>query len=364
MENESRDYLARFWKSKDANRIVCTLCPRQCVLLEGQRGFCFVRQNKSGRMVLTTYGLNSGLCIDPIEKKPLHHFYPGTSVLSFGTAGCNLGCKFCQNWDLSRSQDIQRTIEKATAQDIVKIAMKYQCKSVAFTYNEPAIFAEYVIDVAKACRENGIKTVAVTAGYISAESRFEFFEHMDATNVDLKAFSDEFYQELAAGHLQPVLDTLVYLKKQTRVWIEITNLLIPGRNDSNEAIDDMTRWVVKALGPDVPLHFSAFHPAYKMMDYPPTPIATLKRAAQVATGNGIRYVYLGNVSDSIGGNTFCHHCRKLLIERDWYEIGKYHLKDRNHCEYCGTECAGHFDDRPGIWGSQRLAVAVEKGTKQ
>lgn len=357
MEPESNDYIGRYWKKLDVNKIVCHLCPRHCVLMEGQRGFCFVRENRHGQMVLTTYGFTAGFCVDPVEKKPLYHFYPGTGILSFGTAGCNLGCQFCQNWDLSRSRDSGRTGEKAAPLTIAKTAKKMGCQSVAFTYNDPVIFAEYAIDTAKACHDLGLKTVAVTAGYISQEARPDFFEPMDAVNVDLKSFSDKFYQEISAGHLQPVLDTLVHLKHKTHVWLEITNLLIPGKNDSDEEIRSLCQWIAGELGPGVPLHFSAFHPSYKMRNYPSTPLTTLKRAKDIAVKSGLRYIYLGNVVDTQSGNTFCHACGRLLIERDWYEIVQYHLKN-NQCEFCGTVCAGHFGQGPGSWGSRRVPVRL------
>jgi len=350
---------ARFWQRlPDGERIVCQLCPRNCHLSDGQRGFCFVRQNVGGELILTTYGRSSGFCIDPIEKKPLNHFYPGTSVLSFGTAGCNLGCQFCQNWDISRSRDFDRLNEKASPEAIARTAKKLGCKSVAFTYNDPVIFAEYAIDVATACHSLDIKTVAVTAGYITDIARREFFGAMDAANVDLKAFTDNFYQRLCQATLQPVLDTLVFIKRHTNVLLEITTLLIPGENDSESELNDLTGWIVKELGPDVPLHFSAFHPDYHLLDYPPTPAETLERARAIAVKNGLRYIYTGNVHDPDGASTYCSQCKQRLIGRDWYELFEYHLQNKNHCEFCGTVCAGHFDDHPGTWGSKRQPVRI------
>lgn len=342
----------------DDGRIRCELCPRDCSLAEGQRGFCFVRQNISGEMVLTTYGRSSGFCIDPIEKKPLNHFFPGTSVLSFGTAGCNLGCKFCQNWDISKSREWDRLTDQASPETIACAAKQLQCRSVAFTYNDPVIFAEYAIDIAVECRKLDIKTVAVTAGYICPEPRKEFYRHMDAANVDLKGFTDRFYEKITLSSLQPVLDTLVYLKHETNVWFEITTLLIPDENDSPEEIDAMTRWIFRNLGDDVPLHFSAFHPDYKMLDKPNTPAATLTRSRQIALANGLKYVYTGNVHDPEGGSTYCPQCRTRVIERDWYVLGKYQLKNKNLCADCGTEIPGHFDERPGEWGAKRVSVRL------
>jgi len=352
------NYIGRYWEKQSDGRILCELCPRYCSLKEGQRGFCFVRQNIGGQMVLTTYGRSSGFCIDPIEKKPLNHFYPGTSVLSFGTAGCNLGCKFCQNWNISKSREWDSLTDQASPQAIAKCAKKMGCKSVAFTYNDPVIFMEYAIDIADACHELGIKTVAVTAGYITEKARPEFYDHMDAANVDLKAFSERFYKKITLSALGDVLDTLVYLKHKTDVWFEITTLLIPQENDSDQELNDMTKWIVANLGCDVPLHFSAFHPDFRMLDKPSTPPATLTRARDIAISAGMKYVYTGNVHDVAGGSTYCSECGEVLIERDWYELGNYHLKNKNQCSKCNTICEGHFEDIPGTWGAKRLPVEI------
>ncbi|MBI3618036.1 MAG: AmmeMemoRadiSam system radical SAM enzyme [Candidatus Omnitrophica bacterium] len=351
-------YVGRYWKKLEDGRILCELCPRYCHLGEGQRGFCFVRQNVGGQMVLTTYGRSSGFCIDPVEKKPLNHFYPGTSILSFGTAGCNLGCKFCQNWDISKSREFDRLTDQASPGKIARAAKSLKCKSVAFTYNDPVIFAEYAIDIAKECHKLGIKTVAVTAGYMTDKSRPEFYKYMDAANVDLKGFTEEFYRNITSGALQPVLDTLVYLKRETNVWFEITTLLIPEVNDSDKEIHAMSEWIACELGVDVPLHFTAFHPDFRMLDKPETPPATLKRARTIALSKGLRYVYTGNVHDPEGSSTYCHKCKELLIERDWYQLGAYNLKDKNKCARCGTVCPGHFDDKPGAWGQRRQSVRL------
>ncbi len=350
-------YIGRYWHRVENGKIQCDLCPRFCRIRDGQRGFCFVRKNIGGRMTLTTYGRSSGFCIDPIEKKPLNHFYPGTSVLSFGTAGCNLGCRFCQNWDISKSRETERLSDSASPVQIAQAAKDYGCRSVAFTYNDPVIFAEYAIDIAAACRERDVRTVAVTAGYITDEARPEFFAAMDAANIDLKAFSEDFYHKLCGGHLQPVLDTLKYLVRETEVWIEITTLLIPGANDSEEEIRSLSEWIAAELGPDVPLHFTAFHPDFRMTDYPPTPPATLFRARKIALEAGLHYVYTGNVVDRAGGSTYCPACGKLLIERDWYELGAYNL-DGNACRFCGHAIAGRFDTKPGHWGRQRRPIHI------
>jgi pyruvate formate lyase activating enzyme len=348
----------RYWHALDDGRIQCDLCPRFCRLRENQRGMCFVRAREGDQVVLTTYGRSSGFCVDPIEKKPLNHFFPGTSVLSFGTAGCNLACKFCQNWDISKSREIDTLADSASPEVIARAAAKLGCRSVAFTYNDPVIFMEYAIDVAKACREAGIKTVAVTAGYICEEPRKEFYRFMDAANVDLKAFTERFYNDICAAHLQDVLDTLVYIKHETDVWFEITNLIIPGENDSSDEIDAMTRWIVENLGPDVPLHFSAFHPDYKMTDRPPTPPVTLTRARDIAMRNGIRYAYTGNVHDERGSSTYCHSCHSRLIGRDWYVLTGWNMTTDGRCGKCGTPCTGVFDASPGDWGSRRMPVRL------
>jgi pyruvate formate lyase activating enzyme len=348
---------ARWWRTLEDGRVLCYLCPRECRLKEGARGFCFVRQNVGDQLVLTTYGRSSGFCIDPIEKKPLNHFLPGTSILSFGTAGCNLGCRFCQNHVISKAREMDRLMDVATPEGIAKSAREMGCRSVAFTYNDPVIFAEYAIDIAQACHEQGIKTVAVTAGYISAEARGEFFSHMDAANVDLKGFRQEFYEKVCFANLQPVLDTLRFLRHETNVWFEITTLLIPGENDSDDEVGKLCDWVAENLGPDVPLHFTAFHPDFKMLDKDRTPSSTLARARERAQAAGLRYVYTGNIHDSRGGSTYCPRCGERIIERDWYELGEWRMKG-NHCANCGEEIPGIFEDSPGSWGSRRLAVRI------
>ncbi|MBA3056853.1 MAG: AmmeMemoRadiSam system radical SAM enzyme [Gammaproteobacteria bacterium] len=351
-------YPGRYWHWLDDGRMQCDLCPRDCRLHEGQRGACFVRMRQGEQMILTTYGRSSGFCIDPIEKKPLNQFYPGSSVLSFGTAGCNLACKFCQNWDISKSRDMDRLMDQASPEAIARAAFDNECKSVAFTYNDPVIFAEYAMDVADACHARGIQTVAVTAGYIHDQPRRDFFAKMDAANVDLKAFTDEFYFKLTGSHLQPVLDTLLYLKHETQVWLEITTLLIPGHNDSDQEISAMSRWIMQELGPDVPLHFSAFHPDHKMPDVAATPPVTLVRARHIALKEGLHYVYTGNVHNIEGDTTFCPGCQAPLIVRDWYLIKKYRLDDKGHCPDCGTAIAGRFDAKASHFGRQRIPVAI------
>ncbi|MCO5178849.1 MAG: AmmeMemoRadiSam system radical SAM enzyme [Candidatus Promineofilum sp.] len=347
-----------YWHQLADGRVQCDVCPRACKLHDGQRGMCFVRGAAGGQIVLTTYGRSSGYCIDPIEKKPLNHFLPGTPVLSFGTAGCNLACKFCQNWDISKSREWDTLADAAAPETIALAAERLGCRSVAFTYNDPVIFMEYAVDVADACRERGIKAVAVTAGYITDAARPEFFAHMDAANVDLKGFTEAFYHDVCAAELEPVLDTLRYLKHETDVWFELTTLLIPGLNDDDDELDAMTRWVVDALGPDVPMHFTAFHPDYKMLDRPPTPAATLSRARRIALSNGVRYAYTGNVHDEAGGMTYCHNCGERLIGRDWYVLTAWNLTGDGRCLRCGTACAGVFDGPPGHWGARRQPVRL------
>ena len=350
----------RYWHALDDGRVQCDLCPRYCKMREGQRGLCFVRANLDGRVVLTTYGRSSGYCVDPIEKKPLNHFLPGTPVLSFGTAGCNLACRFCQNWDISKSREMDTLMDRADPQTIARAAERLGCASVAYTYNDPIIFHEYAIDVAKACRERGIRSVAVTAGYVCEEPRREFYAHMDAANVDLKAFTEEFYYTVTSAHLQPVLDTLVYLKHESDVWLELTTLLIPGLNDSDEELEAMTRWVVSELGPDVPMHFTAFHPDWKMLDRPPTPPETLTRGRRIALANGVRHAYTGNVYDPAGQSTYCHQCGERLIGRDGYELGEWNLERGGACRSCNTPCAGVFEAEPGRWGSRRMPVRLRE----
>jgi len=352
------NYPARYWHFIADGRMQCDLCPRDCKLHEGQRGACFVRQRIGDQMILTTYGRSSGFCIDPIEKKPLNHFYPGSSVLSFGTAGCNLACKFCQNWDISKSKDMDRLMDQASPEAIAISAEENGCKSVAFTYNDPVIFAEYAMDTADACHARGIQTVAVTAGYMHDQARRDFYAKMDAANVDLKAFTEEFYFKLTGSQLQPVLDTLKYLKHETDVWFEITTLLIPGKNDSNEELTAMSQWIARELGPDVPLHFTAFHPDYKMNDLPATPPATLTRARDIALKHGLQYVYTGNVYDMDGGTTYCPSCKTALIVRDWHQIIQYRLTPEGHCPDCGTPVAGRFEEFAGQFGRRRIPIAI------
>ncbi|MDH3294307.1 MAG: AmmeMemoRadiSam system radical SAM enzyme [Acidimicrobiia bacterium] len=347
-----------YWHRLDDDRLQCDVCPRACKLREGQRGVCFVRAREGDELVLTTYGRSSGFCVDPIEKKPLNHFFPGSPTLSFGTAGCNLACRFCQNWDISKSKEIDTLAAEASPDTVARVAADLDCRSVAFTYNDPTIFMEYAVDVADTCHDLGLATVAVTAGYICPEPRAEFFGHIDAANVDLKGFTEDFYRHTCGAELGAVLDTLVYLKHETDVWLELTTLLIPGLNDSDAEIDAMTRWVVDHLGPDVPMHFTAFHPDYRMLDRSPTPARTLDRARTVAKANGVNHAYTGNVDDPEGQSTYCPRCGVRVIERIRYSIGDYRLDDTGHCRSCGLRTPGLFDGPAGDWGTRRLPVTL------
>jgi pyruvate formate lyase activating enzyme len=331
MGTDSTIASTKFWHLLDDGRVQCDLCPRHCRLREGQRGLCYVRQRLDDEIKLVSYGRSSGFCVDPIEKKPLNHFYPGSAVLSFGTAGCNLACKFCQNWDMSKSREMDTLADRAMPERLAETAVQLDCHSIAFTYNDPVIFHEYAIDVAAACHESDVKSVAVTAGYIDPEPRVEFFAAMDAANVDLKAFTDRFYYKICGGHLAPVLETLEYIRHETDTWLELTTLLIPGENDSDAELHEMCAWVVEHLGADVPMHFSAFHPDWKMRDIGPTPPATLTRARRIALDNGVHHAFTGNVHDPGGSSTYCHACGDLLIERDWYQLGRWQLDADPEC---------------------------------
>jgi len=349
---------ASWWHKLDDGRLQCDLCPRDCRLHEGQRGLCFVRARQGDEMVLTTYGRSSGFCIDPIEKKPLNHFYPGSRVFSFGTAGCNLACKFCQNWDISKSREMDRLMDQASPERIAEVAAESGCRSVAFTYNDPVIFAEYAMDTDDACRARGVQTVAVTAGYMHDAPRRAFYDRMDAANVDLKGFTEAFYFQHTGAHLAPVLETLEYIHHETACWLEITTLLIPGANDSSAEIEALTRWVADRLGPDVPLHFTAFHPDYRMTDVEPTPPSTLRRAREIGLAQGLHHVYTGNVHDREGGTTFCPGCGEALIRRDWHDITQYTLDAQGACPHCGTAVAGRFGSAAEGFGRRRIPVRM------
>lgn len=325
---------ARYWEPQENQKVRCLLCPRYCLIGEGQTGFCFVRQNVGGKLVSLAYGQPIAVHVDPIEKKPLFHYLPGTTILSLGTAGCNLGCKFCQNWDLSKSRHDQRRAVHLPPQAAVQAAVRQGCSSLAYTYNEPTIWAEYAVDIAQEGHRHGLKSVMVTNGYISPEAIRDVYQHIDAANVDLKSFREAFYRQLTLSHLEPVLETLKTLREMG-VWIEITNLIIPTWNDAEEETRDLCGWILENLGDRVPLHFTAFHPDFKLTDLPRTPHHTLSRARQLALAMGLKYVYLGNVLDDEASSTFCPNCRALLIRRRWHDVLTTNVRD-GKCARCGA----------------------------
>ena len=322
-------------------KVQCTICPRNCILSDGQEGFCHVRKNINQNIELLTYGYNTGLAIDPVEKKPLYHFYPSSPILSFGTLGCNMGCLFCQNWDISKSKANPQNLNKTPPQEVVDIAKKYKCKSVAFTYNDPIIFFEYAIDTAKLCRENNIKTVVVTSGFINEEPAKEFFEYMDGANIDLKGFSQRFYGKNCLAKLQPVLDTIKYAVNETNCHIELTTMLIEGENDSSEEIQAECEWILENLGDNVPIHFSAFFPHFKFEDRKATSFEALIKAYNIAKTVGLKYVYTGNLSNIETSTTYRKNCGEPIIIRSGYQILEYHLEN-SECEYCSAICDGRF----------------------
>lgn len=342
MELINKKFKTQYWHRLEDGRVVCDVCPRQCALRDGKKGACFIREASDGEIVLTSYGRASGFAIDPIEKKPLNHFYPGSRVYSFGTAGCNLGCKFCQNWHISKSRDDSILSVEASPEDIARTALAYQCKSVAFTYNDPVIFWEYARDTAIECHKLGLKTVSVSAGYMCAEPRREFYSHIDAANIDLKSITDNFYRKECAGTLAPVLDTLLYLKHETNVWLEITTLLIPGLNDSLEEIEQLSRWIVDNLGVDVPLHFSGFHPDFKLIDVPRTPLDTLLQARNIALNMGLKFVYTGNILSENTESTYCPNCHEMVIHRHRYQLVDNQINFQGECMNCHTIISGRF----------------------
>jgi pyruvate formate lyase activating enzyme len=333
--------IAKHWQQIDEETIKCQICPRNCLIKLNKHGYCFVRKNENHQSVLSVYGLSSGFSIDPIEKKPLYHFYPNSNIFSFGTIGCNLNCNFCQNWHISRAQNLQICHIKATPQNIVQAALNKNCHSVAFTYNEPIIFYEYVMDTARECQKNGLKTVTVTNGYINKKMRPKFFKHIDAANIDLKSISEDFYQHYCQAQLAPVLDTIKYLANETKTWVELTNLIIPQANDSTAELHRLTEWIAHNVGPDVPLHFSRFHPSYKLQNKPSTPLETLLKAKNIAKSKGLKYIYLGNIQDENSAHTYCYNCQTVLIERYGYHTIVKNL-NKNHCLVCNTKISGMF----------------------
>jgi pyruvate formate lyase activating enzyme len=345
---------AGWWEAEPGGRVHCYLCPRHCHIHAGQAGFCFIRVNRGGKLYSLGYGSPAALQIDPIEKKPLSHFLPGSRVFSMGTAGCNMGCFFCQNWDISKSRQDQVRSQRVAPEDVPLLALEHGCESIAFTYNEPTIWGEYVIDICKAAKDHGLKTVMVSNGYITREAFHDIYDHIDAANIDLKAFTENFYGKITLTHLQPVLDTLQWLKNETSVWFELTNLLIPTLNDGVEEIDKLSEWVMEHLGPDVPLHFTAFHPDFKLRDKPATPPETLHRARKIALDMGLHFVYEGNIF-SEGAHTVCPSCGELLIRRSWHNVLENNLKN-GACPSCGLVV-------PGVWRRKRAAGLPGSATR-
>ena len=350
---------ARFYSRLGAGQVRCELCPRFCRLKPGQRGFCFVRENQAGRLVLSTYGRSSGFCVDPIEKKPLNHYLPGSAVLSFGTAGCNLACSFCQNWTISRSRSTETVSVKAPPELIARAAVGLGAESVACTYNDPVVFHEYAVDTARECRRLGVRAIAVTAGQVTKAARQDFYRYMDAANVDLKAFSSNFYRRHCSADLSTVLDTLWHIRHETDVWLEITTLIIPTLNDSTNELERMSAWIVDQLGADVPVHFTAFHPDWKLLSLKRTPPATLVRSREIALKNGIRYAYTGNLRDPVGNSTWCHACGQRLIKREGYRITDWQLVDGGRCSNCRVPCSGRFRSRPSSEPVRPTLVSLE-----
>lgn len=340
--NQANYKLAQWWQKSEKGKILCTLCPRYCEIGEGQPGFCYIRQNINGKLYSIGYGRPTGFAVDPVEKKPLNHFLPGTSILSFGTAGCNLGCKFCQNWSISKAKLDDTYSVDATPDDVISLAKKYSAPSIAFTYNDPTIFGEYIIDISKIAYQEGIKSVMVTAGYIDKDARKDVYKFIDAANVDLKGFTEKFYYKNTLSHLEYVLDTLIWLKNETDVWIELTTLLIPDENDSSEEIKKECNWIINNLGDSVPLHFTAFHPDFKMRNKEATPHKTLLMAKNIAQSEGIKFCYIGNVLDNKNQSTFCPNCKQILIERNWYNVKVMDLME-SKCANCGEIIPGIFN---------------------
>jgi pyruvate formate lyase activating enzyme len=350
---------ARWWETLPDGKVHCYLCPRHCHIGEGQSGFCFIRANEGGKLYNLGYARPAAIQVDPIEKKPLSHFLPGTTILSLGAAGCNLGCSFCQNWDISKSKADQVHAAHVEPETAVLAAIEYHCPSIAFTYNEPTIWGEYVIDTSKIAHAYGLKTVMVTNGYITRDALFDVYAHIDAANVDLKAFTEGFYGKVTLSHLQPVLDALKTLRHETPVWIEITNLMIPTLNDAQEETKELCGWILENLGGDVPLHFTAFHPDFKLRNKPGTPPETLHRARQIAMGMGLKYVYEGNIL-STGADTICPGCHRVLISRSWHRVSDVRVKSDGTCEYCGARIAGYFEKPSSPIGDlQTLRQKVE-----
>lgn len=359
-------YVARWWHRAEDGSLHCDACPRACVLAtEGQRGDCHVRRRKGDQIILETYGKATGFCLDPIEKKPLYHFHPGTAVLSLGTPGCNLRCRTCPTWRPEVVEGVEAAVVDASPLVIADAAAEWACPTVAFTYNDPMVYTEYAVDVARTCHVRGLRTVAVTAGYATAPVRRELFGVMDAANVDLKAFDEEQHRRLTGGDLRPVLETLVHVRHHAATWLEISTLLVPGVNDDNAQLRAMAAWIHAELGPDVPLHFAIPRPGYRPGALAPPPMvsaparAALARAWAIAREAGLRHVYTGTDGATVGRTTSCPGCGTALVEREGLTVRRYRLTSEGRCPECRTPIAGVFDDRPGEFGARRIPVRVE-----
>jgi len=348
LQKSSELHEARWWEAEPGGKVHCYLCPRHCHIGDGQAGFCFIRANQGGKLYSLGYAHPAALQVDPIEKKPLNHFLPGSRVFSLGTAGCNMGCFYCQNWDISKSRSDQVNSTYVPPEDVARLAVRNGCSSIAFTYNEPTIWGEYVIDICLAAKEYGVGTVMVSNGYITHEAFQDIYRHIDAANIDLKAFTEDFYGRITLTHLKPVLETLEWLKNETQVWFELTNLIITTLNDSQSETRELAEWVLGHLGPDVPLHFTAFHPDFKLRDKPRTPPETLHAARRTALEMGPHYVYEGNILDSGngGGNTYCPACGEILIRRSWHDVKENRLI-AGRCPSCDLSIPGRWTQLEG-----------------
>ena len=326
---------AMYWEPLEGNRVRCHLCPLNCLIDEGGRGSCKVRKNIGGRLYTLNYGKTSSMAADPVEKKPLFHFHPGSCAFSIGTVGCNMHCIHCQNWEISQADETFPYLEDVTSKAIVRLAKHYNCESIAYTYNEPTIWYEFVLETSKLAKEVGLKNILVTNGYINEEPFRNLAPYIDAMNIDIKAFRDEFYRKVSkVPGIEPSKRTAVIAKKEFGIHVELTYLIIPTLNDSEEEIRAFVRWVVEKLGDDTPVHFSRFFPHYKLLTLPPTPVETIEKAYRIAKEEGLKFVYIGNVPGHEGENTYCPKCGKPLIVRWGFSIEEYHIKD-GKCEYCG-----------------------------
>ncbi len=335
-----RTKLSPYFRALNTGAVQCELCPRQCRVSKGQRGFCRVRENRDGKYYSLVYGNPCAIHLDPIEKKPFFHVLPATTSFSLATAGCNFQCKFCQNWEISQSSPEDLYNYEVSPETVVKKAGEAGARSVAYTYVEPTVFYEYMVDIGLLAKKRGLLNVCHSNGFINPEPLRNLCKVMDAANVDLKGFRDDFYAEICGGQLQPVLESLK-IYKQSKVHLEITNLVIPTKNDDLAILNEMCSWIKEELGADTPIHFSRFYPLYKLKNLPPTPVSTLEKARMAALSAGLEYVYIGNVPGHEGENTFCPKCKKVVIKRSGYIVGEVNLKE-GKCKYCGKPI-------PGIW---------------